>query len=67
MAVRRNRQDIFEFYRITSETVSMARVQLSGTWSSCVHYSESRMKRYATTNSIDNGADIRTERLVIDI
>ena len=72
---KRNRRDYMEFHRvlghpsreITRETARMAGLQSSGAWSPCIHFSESRVRRYTLPKFIESRAERCTERIFIDI
>ena len=75
VVARRGPRDIMEFHRtlghpgeeITRQTARMAGIQLSGTWSPCVHCSEARVRRYAVPKSTDCRDERRAGRLFVDL
>jgi len=75
VAARRGPQDIMEFHRtlghpgedVTRQTARMAGIQLSRTWSPCVHCSEDRVRRHAVPKSTENRAERRAGRLLVDL
>ncbi|CAN0326139.1 unnamed protein product [Ascophyllum nodosum] len=75
VTARVNPRHIMEFHRllghpseeITRRTVRMSGVPLTGTWTPCVHCSESRVRRYAESKSTESHTNERAERFVIDI